>query len=102
MHFQLAELVMTSLATVSAGLSYALYRGAKKYNDLSVQAVRLSVINAGIARDRALDALRYSKDAAATFTNILTEEEHLATKRASQNEAAILAVAKLSSTAGSH
>jgi hypothetical protein len=98
MYIQIFETVVTSLAVLSAGLSYSAYRGAKKYNDFSAKAANLSAANASVSSARALDSAKYSKESAVMLSSVLAEADRITSK----NDSAILAVAKLSSTAGSH
>ena len=82
MYIHIFEAVVSSLAALSAGFSYALYRASKKYNKLSVQAAKLSVFYAEIASARSISAAK-SKDAASSFADMAGGEARVAVLNAS-------------------
>src|SRR5208337_832497 len=59
MYIQIFEVITSSLAIVSAGLSYVNYKAAKKYSGLSNQAAKISATKADFAGARAIEAKNY-------------------------------------------
>src|SRR5208337_377938 len=73
MYIQIFEVITSSLAIVSAGLSYVNYKAAKKYSGLSNQAAKISATKADFAGARAIEAKNYDitaeQSARAAVTN---------------------------------